>query len=164
MRCVFTALITAMLFACNQAQPPAASRPSNALLPRIPSGSTACTPANGQIELVSRLSQGGVHLTAMSSSTLQALFDGSTVACWFSTSDASFEALFFKDAASASAFRVCETVSGQRYLYRFNVTSKAIDSAHSLSWTLYGSDVLVSSDASLGAKLRAVLGGHPPGC
>lgn len=151
-----------MLFACNQAPQPHAS--PNSVLPPAPSGAGACTPADGQVDLVTRLSQGGVHLTAMAGSTMQPLFDGSVVACRFSTGDATFEALFFKDPASARAFKVCETLSGQRYLYRMNVASTTIDSDHRLFWTRNSGVVLISSDASLDAKLRSVLGGTAPGC
>lgn len=162
MRYTFVALSAALLFACNEAQQPHAS--PNSLLAPAPSGAGACTPADGQTELVSKLSRGGVHLTAMAASTMQPLFDASVVACWFSTSDKSFEALFFKDPSSASAFKVCETVSGQRYLYRMNIASTTVDSVHRLFWTRSSSVVLISSDASFDAKLRSVLGGTAPGC
>jgi hypothetical protein len=164
LRHALTALIVASLFACSQGQQPKVANPSNGVLPPLPSGSMACPPVTGQTELVARLSKGDVHLTAMSASNLQALVGTSAVACWFGTSDGSFEALFFKDAVSAGGFKVCETITGQRYLYRMSVATTVIDSSHKLYWRQFESVVLVSSNSRADARLRTVFGGNEPGC
>lgn len=99
---------------------------------------------------------------AMAASKMQVLVSESAVACWFMSDEAPFEAFFFPDAASAAAFRVCETTSSSRYFYSLN--GRTIDAAYRMHWTVQGNIVVDSTDSGLDAKMKTALNGSRPLC
>ena len=101
-------------------------------------------------------------MTAVSSTTGEALFPEARSVCLLDVGTASFEAAFFIDASAASAIRVCETAAGNRRLYQVN--GQTVDAALPLYWTIAGSVLAWTSSADLDRSLTHVLGGTRPRC
>jgi hypothetical protein len=95
---------------------------------------------------------------------MQPLYGDSAVACLLQTRSYSFEAAFFKDSATAGSFRVCETQSGSRYLFRLSGYPTPIDAPDPLYWTVRESVVLMTLYQSLDTTFKLSLGGATPPC
>ncbi len=131
-------------------------------VPPPPPNASPCAPAPGQAELLSRLARGGVTVTAAASSKMQPLFGSSATVCWMKADDGAFEVAFFHDSDMAAAQRICETVSGPRYLYRLN--SRTIDAAYRLYWLVAGNALLQTGSTSQAASFKRILDGTTPSC
>ena len=74
----------------------------------------------------------------------------------------SFEVAFFADAPTASTIHVCETNSGNRYLYRLE--DRTIDAAYPMYWSVAGAILIWTTTADLDGSLRRILNGVRPLC
>jgi len=109
-----------------------------------------------------RLAARGIRVTAVSSSTGEALFPEARSVCLLDVGATSFEAAFFTDASAASAVHVCETPAGNRHLYQ--VDGQTVDAAFPVYWAIAGPVVAWTSSAELDRSLIQELGGTRPGC
>jgi len=116
-----------------------------------------CASAPGQAELMSRLAGNGVPVIQLAGSTSQPLIGASAVVCYVKIRAGAFEAAFFTDAGAAEQFRVCETRSGSRYLYRVN--GKTMDAAYPVHWSRAGTVVVWAYDQDVDRMLSSAL--HP---
>lgn len=131
-------------------------------VPPPPKNASPCPPAGGQAELLSRLARGGVTVTAAAGSKMQPLFGSSAIVCWMKAEDGAFEVAFFHDSAVAAAQRICETVSGPRYLYQLH--GQTIDASYRLYWQVAGNALLETGSTSQDASFKRILGGTTPPC
>jgi hypothetical protein len=155
-----TAAIT-LLLGCGRIPGPLPS-PTPFTIPSPQFGQSHCPAAPGQTDLLSRLAKGGVRITSAAASTMQPIFKTSAVVCFMQTPQATFEAAFFSDSASAVALRVCVTQSGSRFMYGIN--GQTLDSASPLYWTVVGTVIVWTSDALLNADFTRILGANAPIC
>jgi hypothetical protein len=156
---VFAALAMTV-FACGPDLP--TPSPSPLPFPSPRAGAPVCPPAGDQQGVITRLAEGGITVSAVSSSTGEALFPEARSVCLLDVGTASFEAAFFIDARAASAVRVCETAAGNRHLYQ--VSGHTVDAAFPLYWTIAGGVLAWTSSRDLDRSLTQVLGGTRPRC
>ncbi len=74
----------------------------------------------------------------------------------------SFEVAFFADAVTAASVHVCETRSGNRYIYRLD--ERSIDAPYLLYWSVSAAVLIWTTSAELDASLRRILNGVRPNC
>ena len=91
-------------------------------------------------------------MTAAAGSKMQPLFGSSASVCWMRAEDGDFEVAFFQDAGLAAAQRICETMSGPRYLYQLN--GHTIDASHRLYWRVIGNAPAEQSARSMAPRRR----------
>lgn len=84
------------------------------------------------------------------------------IACLMDVGKDSFEVAFFADAATASSVHVCETRSGNRYIYGLN--ERSIDAPYPLYWSVSAAIVIWTTSAELDVSLRRILNGIRPSC
>jgi hypothetical protein len=114
------------------------------------------------MSLVQRLAAGGIKVTAASTSTGEGLLPRAASVCLMDVGENSFEVAFFADTTTASAVRVCETRSGNRYKYQLE--ERTIDAAYPLYWSVYGAVLIWTTSAELDVSLRRILNGVRPPC
>ena len=153
-------LIAVATMACGGVTP--RSSPTSSTLPSPRAGATACPQTAAQITLAQRLAAGGIKVTAESTSTGEGLLPKAAGVCLIDVGNDSFEVAFFADAATASAVRVCETRSLDRYLYR--LTDRSIDAAYPMYWSVSGATLIWTTKAELDDSLRRILNGVRPTC
>ncbi len=136
--------------------------PTNSALPPPRAGAIACPKVNAEIALVQHLASGGIKVTAVTGSVGEGLFRNAKSVCSMDVDKGSFEVAFFADAATASAVHVCDSRSGNRYIYQLE--DRTIDAAYPLFWSVSGADLIWTPSAELDVSLRRVLGGIRPLC
>ena len=109
-----------------------------------------------------RLAAGGIKVTAASTSTGEGLLPKAASVCLLDVGKDSFEVAFFADSAAASRVHVCETISGNRYLYRLE--DRSIDAAYPLYWNIAEAVLIWTTNAELDVSLRRILSGVRPLC
>jgi hypothetical protein len=109
-----------------------------------------------------RLATGGLKVTAASGSTGEGLFRNASSVCLMDVSKDSFEVAFFADSPKASAVHVCDSRSGNRYLYQLE--DRTVDAAYPLYWSVSGAVLIWTPSADLDVSLRRILSGVRPLC
>jgi hypothetical protein len=109
-----------------------------------------------------RLATGGLKVTAASGSTGEGLFRNASSVCLIDVSKDSFEVAFFADPPKASAVHVCDSRSGNRYLYQLE--DRTVDAAYPLYWSVSGAVLIWTPSADLDVSLRRILSGVRPLC
>jgi hypothetical protein len=145
--------------ACGRGGPPLNSLPPP---PPPRTGAAACPQTNVAVRLVERLAAGGIKVTAVSGSSGEGLFRNANSVCLFDVGKNSFEVASFADITTASAVPVCETKSGDRYIYRLD--DRTIDAAYPLYWSVSGADLFWTTSADLDRSLRRILSAVRPLC
>lgn len=152
-------LLAVAAMACRQG-----SHPPNAIHapPPARAGAAPCPPTAAATSLVQQLAAGGIKVTAASTSTGEGLLPNAAGVCLMDVGRDSFEVAFFANAATASAVHVCETKSGNRYLYRLD--ERTIDAAYPLYWSVSATQLFWTTTAGLDGSLRRILNGVRPDC
>ena len=131
-------------------------------LPPPRAGAPACPTVDDERAFVAGLAGVGIVVSAISSSTGEALFPNARSVCLMDVGPVAFEVAFFADGASAHAVRICEGPNGDRRLYR--VDGQTVDSARPIYWTIAGHVVVWTSSAELDRSITDALGGTRPRC
>ena len=156
---LFGALLV-ILSACGTEVPTVTPPPFQLPPPRA--GAPACPTVEGQREFVAGLARNGLVVTAISSSTGQALFANARSVCLMDVGSVAFEVAFFADVVSALGVHICEVPHGDRRLYR--VEGQDVDAARPIYWSIAGNVVVWTSSLELDRSLTQALGGSRPRC
>jgi len=131
-------------------------------LPPPRAGAPACRTVEAEREFVAGLARNGIVVTAISSSTGEALFPNARSVCLMDVGSVAFEVAFFADVVSALGVHICEGPNGDRHLYR--VEGQAVDAARPIYWSIAGNVVVWTSSLELDRSLTQALGGSRPRC
>ena len=131
-------------------------------LPPPRAGAPACPTVEGQRDFVAGLARNGIVVTAISSSTGEALFPNARSVCLMDVGAVAFEVAFFADVVTALGVHVCEVPHGDRRLYR--VEAQTVDAARPIYWSIAGNVVVWTSSKELDRSLTQALGASQPRC
>ena len=148
------------LSACGTEVP--TSTPPPFQLPPPRAGAPACPTVEGELAFVAGLAGSGIAVTAISSSTGEALFPNARSVCLMDVGSVAFEVAFFADGASALAVRICEGRNGDRHVYR--IDGQTVDAARPIYWSVAGNVVVWTSSIDLDRSIMDALGGSRPRC
>ena len=152
--------VLVMLSACGAEVPTVTPQPFQLPPPRA--GAPACPAVEGQREFVAGLARNSIVVTAVSSSTGEALFPKARSVCLMDVGSVAFEVAFFADVVSALGVHICELPHGDRRLYR--VEGMDVDAARPIYWSVAGNVVAWTSSKELDRSLTQALGGSRPRC
>jgi hypothetical protein len=131
-------------------------------LPPPRAGAPACRTVEGEREFVAGLARDGIVVTAISSSTGEALFPNARSVCLMDVGSVAFEVAFFADVVSALGVHICEGPNGDRRFYR--VEGQTVDAARPIYWSIAGNAVVWTGSMELDGSLTQALGGSRPRC
>jgi hypothetical protein len=128
----------------------------------IPTDLTFSTP------LVQVLSQSGLTIFSVQSSTYTAMFPSTDKAVWIKTNEGILEAIFFANSAEVEQIRITEQPnrSAGRYLYTIQAPSpillhdQTIDAAFPLYFTAKNDILMITSSEELDKALKHIFSGQ----
>ena len=128
----------------------------------IPSDLAFSTP------LVQALSQSGLNILSVQSSTYMAMFASTDKAAWIETNEGIVEAVFFANSAEVEQIHIAEQINQSESQYRYTIQAPAptllhnqmIDATYPLYFTTKNDMLLITSSEELDKTLKHILSGQ----
>ncbi len=117
--------------------------------------------------LVQGLSQSGLNIVSVQSSTYMAMFQSTDKAVWIKTNEGIVEAVFFANSVEVEQIHIAEQTNeaGGRYLYTIQAPAptllhdQTIDAAFPLYFTVKNDMLMITSSAELDKALKHIFSG-----